>query len=203
MIPRSRLSSAALVGLRVVFFTSYLVFAELHACSHSDQSGDVSVPRFSIGPRYINIPEKYFLLVRKGPNVGAIRLANVQRDSRGDGKANYESYFQDNGSGSFVSPNVVKRTGEIDIRPMKGAHTFAWQPGQNKLWVGKWWFGCLSPSSMNMSSHFSEKDDGYEFAPTNAQDLKDINAADPRLHWYRFDPDKRITVPVSELPQLK
>jgi hypothetical protein len=196
-----KLSGSALWGVFVGL--SCLVLAQSQAVSQSNESGEVSNPHFSIGPRYVNIPEKLFLLVRKGPSVGAIRLTHIERDARGDGKANYESYFQGDGSGSFVAPNVVKRTGEIDIKPMKGVHAFAWQPGQNKLWVGKWWFGCLSPSTMNMSSHFSEKDEGYEFAPTSAKDLKDVNAADPRLHWYRFDPDKRITVPVSELPASK
>jgi hypothetical protein len=84
---------------------------------------------------------------------------------------------------------------------MRGIHEFAWQPGQNKLWVGKWWFGCYSPSLVNMSSHFSEKDEGYEFAPTSAQNVAEIDASDKRLRWFRFNPDARIVVPVSDLPK--
>ncbi|HLK53845.1 MAG TPA: hypothetical protein VKU42_10325, partial [Candidatus Angelobacter sp.] len=73
--------------------------------------------------------------------------------------------------------------------------------GQNKLWVGKWWFGCLTPSLINMSSHFSEKDKGYEFAPTSARSVREIDASDNRLKWFRFDPNARIVVPVSDLPK--
>jgi hypothetical protein len=52
-----------------------------------------------------------------------------------------------------------------------------------------------------MSSHFSEKDEGYEFAPTSAQNVAEIDASDKRLRWFRFNPDARIVVPVSDLPK--
>jgi hypothetical protein len=154
-----------------------------------------------MGPNYVHVPEEFFVLVRKGREIGAIRFIRIEQDAQGNGKSTYETYFQGDGSGSFLNSNVVKRTGEIDIRPMRGIHEFAWQPGQNKLWVGKWWFGCYSPSLVNMSSHFSEKDEGYEFAPTSAQNVAEIDASDKRLRWFRFNPDARIVVPVSDLPK--
>jgi hypothetical protein len=69
----------------------------------------------------------------------------------------------------------------VHIQPIRGVHAFAWQPGQNKLWVGKWWFGCMSPNLVNMSEHFSEKDTGFEFAPTSAQSVEEVNALDKEL----------------------
>jgi hypothetical protein len=165
------------------------------------KQGDSSRAQFTMGPNYVHVPEEFFVLVRKGREIGAIRFVRIEQDAQGNGKSTYETYFQGDGSGSFLNPNVVKRTGEIDIKPMRGIHAFAWQPGQNKLWVGKWWFGCYSPSLVNMSSHFSEKDEGYEFAPTSAQNIAEIDASDKRLQWFRFDPDARIIVPVSNLPK--
>jgi hypothetical protein len=52
-----------------------------------------------------------------------------------------------------------------------------------------------------MTSHFSEKDEGFEFAPTSAQTVAEIDANDKRLRWFRYDPDTRIEVPVSDLPK--
>jgi hypothetical protein len=157
---------------------------------------------FVFGPNSVYVPEGFFVLVRKGQEIGAFRLIKVEQgDPNGIGKSAYESYFQVDGSGSFLKPNVVRRSGEIDIKPMKGMHAFAWQPGQNRLRVGKWWFGCLANQLINMAPGFSERDAGYEFAPTSARIITEIDAADIRLRWFRFDPNNRISVPVAELPK--
>lgn len=160
-----------------------------------------SQPEFAMGPRYVLMPEKFFLLVRKGRDIGAVRFTKIGQDADGNGKSRYESYFQGDGSGSFLSSNVIKRTEEIEIKPMRGIHAFAWQPGQNRLWIGKWWFGCYSPSLVNMSLHFSENDDGFEFAPTSAISVEEINLSDKRLRWFRYAPDASISMPVSNLPK--
>jgi len=47
----------------------------------------------------------------------------------------------------------------------------------------------------------SQKDYGYEFAPTSARSVGEIDASDSRLRWFRFDPNARVTIPVSELPK--
>jgi hypothetical protein len=185
-----------LLSLLAAVFSAQLVRSQ----SPLKQS-DSPRAQFTMGPNYVHVPEEFFVLVRKGREIGAIRFIRIEQDAQGNGKSTYETYFQGDGSGSFLNSNVVQRTGEIDIRPMRGIHEFAWQPGQNKLWVGKWWFGCYSPSLVNMSSHFSEKDEGYEFAPTSAQNVAEIDASDKRLRWFRFNPDARIVVPVSDLPK--
>jgi hypothetical protein len=157
---------------------------------------------FAMGPKYILMPDNFFVLVRKGGELGAFRLTGIQQGEDGLGTAKYESFLQADGSSSFRKSNVIKREGEIEIKPMTGIlHSLTWQPGQNKLWVGKWWFGCFSPSLVNMSSHFSEQDDGYEFAPTSAQNVSEIDSSDKRLKWFRFDPNNRVSVPIADLPK--
>jgi hypothetical protein len=165
------------------------------------EQSDVAKAQFVLGPRYIHMPEQLFLLVRKGSKIGAVKFTKIEQDAFGNGKSTYESYFQGDESRSFLAANVVKRSGEIYIKPMKGFHPFAWQPGQNKLWIGKWWFGCLSPSLINMSLHFSEKGNGFEFAPTSVREIGQVHAADKRIRWFRYDANARITVPVSDLPR--
>ncbi|MCU1253615.1 MAG: hypothetical protein JWQ49_6644 [Edaphobacter sp.] len=155
-----------------------------------------------MGPYAVHMPEKFFVLVRKGREIGAIRFTKINLNADGDGESTYESYFQADGSGSFMNSNVIKRSGEITIKPVRGvSHTLSWWPGQHKLWVGKWWFGCMSPSLINMTSHFSDKDEGFEFAPTSAQNIAEIDASDRHLRWFRFDPNARITLQVSDLPK--
>lgn len=165
-------------------------------------SGSLSKTEFMIGPKFIYMAENSFVLVRRGRAIGAFRLTRIQQDSAGIGKSTYESYYQGDGTRSLQDSNAIRKSGEIDIQPMAGlVHSLMWQPGLNKLWVGKWWFGCLTPSLVNMSEHFSEEDGGFEFAPTSAQSVAEINVNDSRLRWFRFNPDAGITVPVSELPK--
>jgi hypothetical protein len=182
-----------------------LAMAALLGCKTSDeqQSAEGTAPRseFALGPRYAYMPEKFFLLIRKGQQIGAIHFTKIRLGADGNGESSYESYFQADGSMSFQRADVVKQVGEIEIKPLRGNHVFAWQPGQNKLRVGKWWFGCMSPNLVNMSEHFSEDDTGFEFAPTSAETVEGIDALDKRLRWYRYDSEASITVTPSGLPK--
>lgn len=189
------------ISIVVVLLLVNALAAQSVVAQSSAKTGVSTGPEFTIGPRFVLMPEGFFILVRKGREIGAIRLTKIEEDAEGNGKSVYESYFQRDGSGSFLKSNVQKRTGQIDIKPMRGFHPFVWQPGQDKLWVGRWWFGCFTPRLVNMSTHFSEDDEGFEFAPTSAQTVAEIDASDKRLRWFRYVPDSRIRVPVSGLPK--
>jgi hypothetical protein len=155
---------------------------------------------FIVGPNAISVPEGYFVLVRRGEQIGAFRLTKVFNTGElGLGTSHYDSYFQGDGSGQLLAPNAVRRQGDIDIRPLKGVHAFAWQPGQNHLRVGKWTFNCFTNQLVNMSLGFSEEDTGFEFAPTSVRDLAGLDAHKSSLKWYRFDRNTTLTVPVKEL----
>jgi hypothetical protein len=166
------------------------------------QKAEASEPQFVFGPNCVLMPVGVFVLVRKGRETGAFRLTQLEKNSDGLGKSTYESYFQGDGTSSFTSSTVVNRTGEVDIKPMTGiSHSLTWQPGPDKLWIGKWWFGCLSPNLVNMTLHFSENDEGFWFAPTSAHDVKEIDASDARLRWFRFDTNASVRVSISDLPK--
>jgi hypothetical protein len=148
------------------------------------------------------MPENYFLIIRKGDLLGAVRLTQIKLDSDGEGQSTYESYFQGDGSGSFTNAHVIKRSGEITSKPVRSiTHTLSWKPGQHKLWVGNWWFGCMTPTLIPMASHYSKKDEGFEFAPTSAQSIGEVNVSDRGLKWFRFDPRSRATLQVADLPK--
>ena len=120
----------------------------------------------------------------------------------GTGKASYESYFQGDGSGSFHSSNVRRQTGSNELRPLKGIGRISFQTGNDRVRVGDWSFRSSSPGTVSMWPYRgSQKDYGYEFAPTSARDVGEIDSFDKRLHWYRFDPNSRVAVPVADLPK--
>jgi hypothetical protein len=177
------------------------------ACGQSTQvnAGSVRTPtdQFVVGASEVLVPKGFFLLIRKGQQIGAIRFTSIEKgDTVGTGKARYESYFQSDGSGSFRSSNVRKQTGENNLKPLKGIGRLAFQTGQDKIRVGDWSFLSSSPGTISMWPYRgSQKDYGYEFAPTSAQSVEEIDTSDKRLQWFRFDPDSRITLQVADLPK--
>jgi len=162
-----------------------------------------STSQFVVGPSVVLMPQGVFLLIRKGRDIGAIRFTSIEQGGTVEaGKATYESYFQSDGSGSFRSPNVRKQTGEINLKPLKGVGRLSFQSGQDKLRLGHWSFGTAYPGVMNMWPYRgSQKDYGYEFAPTSAREVGEIDVSDKRLRWFRFDRNTRVTIPVSDLPK--
>ncbi|HSS19549.1 MAG TPA: hypothetical protein VLL54_05705 [Pyrinomonadaceae bacterium] len=166
-------------------------------------SANQPTDKFVISPSVVVMPQGMFLLIRKGGKIGAVRFTSIEQGGTvGTGKGSYESYFQADGSGSFRSPNVRKQTGELNVKPLKGFHPFAFQTGKTRVRVGEWSFECDGPGSLFMYPYGkSEKDYGYEFAPTSAQRVEEIDASDKRLKWFRYDPNTRVELPVSELPK--
>lgn len=161
-----------------------------------------SVVQYIVGPRAILMPKGAFLLVRKGKSIGAIRFLIIELSSNvGVGKATYESYFQEDNTRSLLDQRVVKNSGLIDLRPLVGMGHLAFQPGQDRVDVGPWSFGCSHPGLLNMWPYRGKSQDyGYEFAPTAALSVRAINASDKRLRWFKFDPQASTTLPLSELP---
>ena len=164
---------------------------------------EASVESFVMGPWAISMPTGALLVIRKNGKVGALRLtAVVQGDAIGLGTATYESYFQGDGSANFQRPNVTKLRGEIELKPLKGVGRFSFQTGKNKIRVGSWSFGAAAPNLMNMWPFRGDsKDYGFEFAPTSARDISELNLSDPRLRWFKFDSSGGIVLPVRDLPK--
>jgi hypothetical protein len=48
---------------------------------------------------------------------------------------------------------------------------------------------------------FWEEHKGYEFAPTSACDISEVDANDKRLRWFRADPNAKITLQLADLPK--
>jgi hypothetical protein len=177
----------------------------LNSTSGQQKPGDDQADtrtQFIVGPRATLMPVGVFILVKKDKSVGAIRFTSIEHGSEfGTGKATYESYFQADSTKSFVDKSVVKKSGIIDLRPLTGIGRFAFQTGNDRVDIGPWSFSSSFPGNLDMWPYRGDSQDyGYEFAPTSAQSVAEINISDSRLRWFRFDPDASITLKVSEMP---
>jgi hypothetical protein len=157
--------------------------------------------QFVIRGTSIQMPVGAFLLVRKNGEIGAIRLTNIDPAVTEDyGKFTYESYFPSDAAGVFRSGKLVRHAGELDVRPSKGMRGVYYQPGLHKASIGEWTFAFNSPGRMHMSGiSFWKEDHDYEFAPTSACDLSEIDADDKRLRWFRFDRNSSVILPLADL----
>jgi len=186
-----------------------VLLAGLLACAQTSQAAAETkrnpTNQFVMGPSEVLVPQGAFLLVRKGRKIGAIKFTSIEQGSTvGTGKASYESYFQGDGSGSFHSPNVRKQTGDNDLKPLKGIGRLSFQVGKDRIRIGEWSFLSSSPGAVSMWPYRgSQKDYGFEFAPTSATDISEIDVTDKRLHWFRYDLNLKTSIHLSlcELPK--
>ena len=161
---------------------------------------DLREPYFAFWEKTVEMPEGVFLLIRKGKELGALRFTKLHR---GDGlkegdSTEYESYYQADGSGSLVGKGVLRRVGQEDMRLSLGYAPFLIERGRKeRVQVGPWQFGGLSAGSVEMylygtkfedqyQSPIAYRDPGFAFAATSARDVRQIDARDSRLKWFRL-----------------
>jgi len=148
-----------------------------------------------------------FLLVRKNGQIGAIRLTSINPNATQlFGKSAYESVFQKSGSAVTFPQNAVSQKGELDVQDLKGPGRglFVRRPPGYKAQIGKWKLDFKTPDSIWMSDSSAWTgvgDHGFEFAPTSACSLSEIDASDNRLRWFRFDRNTPLTLALDELPK--
>jgi len=179
--------------------------------AHSQCGMDTQKPNepveFVVSGGYVKMPVGAFLLIRKNTAIGAIHLTKlIPGGTEMEGKSSFETYFQGDGTGSLTAVGVAKQTGDLDLQPLKGPGRGLWiyQPGQNLVHIGKWPFLFAAPNLMGMSpvsTFHGPGDHGYEFAPTSACNVSEINAHDKRLRWFRFDANASVTLPLADLPK--
>jgi hypothetical protein len=167
-------------------------------------SADATQFKVSIGT--VNMPVGAFMLVRNGSRLGAIRLTSLTPGpNRAEGRSNYESFFLPEKATSFTAEGVSHQTGDIYIGETVGVHAvFVYTKGHNQALIGSWKFYFGYPDSISMSRVSLWKglhDEGFEFAPTSACQLSEIDATDKRLRWFRWDKTTQVTLPIADLPK--
>jgi hypothetical protein len=171
-----------------------------------DRRSDEAATRFTVGIGTVTLPVGAFLLVRNGSQMGAIRLTSLTPGpNRAEGRSNYESFSLPDKSTSFTANSVDHQTGDIYIGETVGVHAvFVYTKGHNQVLIGKWKFYFSYPDLINMANVSFWKgrhDQGFEFAPTSACQLSEIDVTDKRLRWFRWEKTTQVTLPLAELPK--
>ncbi len=171
-----------------------------------DKRSDVAATSFTVSVGTVTMPVGAFLLVRNGSQLGAIRLTSLTSGpNRAEGRSNYESFSLPDKSTSFAGNGVDHQTGDIYIGETVGVHAvFVYTKGHSQVLIGKWKFYFSYPDLINMSSVSFWKgrhDQGFEFAPTSACQVSEIDATDKQLRWFRWDKTTQVNLPLSELPK--
>jgi hypothetical protein len=153
-----------------------------------------------------------FLLIRKDKAVCAVRFTKVQRghDAKPETtfnsgeesfSAEYDWYFQEDGSGDFTQPGVLSGHEQLARKPLKGIGRLAFQTGQIYVKCGTFdkllW---LYPTWVSFYGGSRRGDYGIELAPTKWTEIKEVNVHDPRLKWYRYDENRKpVDIPLDDL----
>src|SRR5579862_2024220 len=171
-----------------------------------DKRSDENATRFTVSIGTVTMPVGAFLLVRHGSQLGAIRLTSLTPGpNRAEGRSNYESLFLPDTSTSFTGSGVDHQTGDVYIGETVGVHAvFVYTKGHSQVLIGKWKFYLVWPDLMAMSGVSFWRglhDEGFEFAPTSACQVSEIDATDKRLRWFRWDKTTQVKLPLADLPK--
>lgn len=151
-----------------------------------------------------------FLLIRKDKRVCAVRFTKAQRGH--DAKpgttfnsgeesfsAEYDWYFQGDGSGDFTQSGVLSGHEQLARKPLKGIGRFAFQTGQIYVKCGPFKLRWMFPTRVAFySTGVTPGDYGIELAPTKWAEIKEVDVLDPRLKWYRYDANRKpVEIPLN------
>lgn len=178
--------------------------AQQTRCPQDKRSGaDATQFKVSIGA--LTMPVGALLLVRNGSQLGAIRITSVEPAAKYEGKSNYESFFLPDKTTSFAGSGVDHQTGDIYIGETVGVHAvYVHTKGHYRTKSGPWTFWFPFPTTIDMSPATFWKgphDQGFEFAPTSACEVSQIDVTDKRLRWFRWDKTTQVDLPLAELPK--
>ncbi len=147
--------------------------------------------------------------MRRKNEIAALRITRITPDTqttpRGSewvGTIAYESYYTD---GTGTLSNSRRKAAELQLGRYKGVgFHYSWQSGKHDAQVGPWKFAFFPPNSMHMTAvnfwNGVNHDSGIEFAATDAIDIANVNATDPRLIWFRYDNNRDIPCPTEVNP---
>jgi hypothetical protein len=168
--------------------------------------------RKNVTVTYMNAssPIGHILLIRNDKDVCAVRFTDFRRgrDAKpptvfSSGQENlyaeYDWYYQGDGTGDFTTSNVKSGHQRLKQGPMVGIGRLSLQRGTNMMGCGPFNLSWVYPNNVGFHSSSSKRDDiGNELAPTKWKDIHEINVRDPHLKWYRFDEKRdRIIIPVD------
>lgn len=177
------------------------------------------------GPTGVTAAIGRFVLLRRESGFCAIRFTEFRRGhdakrpslfSSGDESvyAEYDWYYQGDGSGDFSKPNVEQGHGEASRKEVVslGFGRFSMRKGIDIVKCGPLRPGWYYPSGISLLEArwdgYELRSNGIEAALTKWKEISEVRVYDPRLNWYRFDEEQNqkdpfsrdVFIPVEDLP---
>ena len=146
-------------------------------------------------------PVGKFLLIRKGSATCAVRFTSFHagHDARpptvfNSGEehlyAEYDWYYQGDGSGDFTKPDIRKGHNKLARNPTIGIGRMAFQTGNTSVSCGPIELNWLYPDLIQMFSGTIMGDYGFELCPTKWDSISDVRSNDSALKCYRYDENR-------------
>lgn len=162
-----------------------------------------------IGPNSAAAPIGRFLLIRDGSKYCAVRFTFPRKSEEAPGEmfqapgrsyyAEYQTYFQGDGSGDLRKSNVERKQGTVSGLPYGywPLPRLAYERGNGAIRCGSERYRWFYPSGVQMT-----KGEELEFAPTRWADIHNVDVHAPNLIWYGRDKTiiEDIYIPLEELP---
>jgi hypothetical protein len=159
----------------------------------------------------VGAPFGRFLLIRKGTSTCAVRFTEFHRGnnakpptlfSSGDEShhAEYDWYWQADGSGDFRKPNVQSGHAKLIQKPLLGIGSFAFQTGKVHVRCGPFKLLWHYPVAVSFDVRGECSDQRTELAPTALKNIGDITGNNPDTRWYKCDQTRKsLLIPLDEL----
>lgn len=155
-----------------------------------------------IGKTAISMPLEKILLARKNSGYCAIKFTKFWTGkTTGDLFAEYEWYYQKDGTGDFSKKNVRFKKEGLSFPKLRGIHPFNFSFGNKEIRCGTvrlFWQG--DGLIAFYGEGMDQGDYGNELSPTKWTDISQVNVFDHRLKWYKYDDNrKEVNIPVDKL----
>lgn len=192
-------------AVMVVALTNSL-FSPAFAFSYKEQFKQTAL----VGPTFVSAPLERFLLIRKGSAVCAIRFTDYNNFASSAGNdlavskasAEYDYFFQNDGSGDFKKSNVETGHMKISVSGVASVISTTWGGGSNTPLVKCGSLSLVWDGSVGIKffQGAEPQDEGIKLAPTKWQDVNKIDLNDLGFTWYRYDKTRKtFTIPVDDI----
>ena len=156
-------------------------------------------------------PVGRFLLIRRDGATCAVLFKNFRRG--GDAKrgttfntgeehlfADYDWYFQNDGSGDFTKENVKQGLGKVAYGPLVGIGRLAFQTTNQTVSCGSIKLNWTYPDIVKFYYGSKRENTKVELAPNSWCSLSEVNVNDSGIKWFEMDGNRLTTIiPVSDL----
>lgn len=152
-----------------------------------------------------------YLLIRKNSAMCAVLFKNFRKG--GDARpgtsfntgeehlyADYDWYFQNDGSGDFNKKSVKQGHDKVAYGPLVGIGRLAFQTTNQTISCGSIKLNWRYPDVVRFFYGSKVVGTGVELAPTPWSSISEVNGNDPDIKWFQTDQNRAPTIiPVTDL----